>query len=142
MVVEIFGVFPDIVRAGGYHFGISHRPSIPQIPMLVINKLEIRQGELLLEQRGQFLMDGLGPLSDKDDKLIDIPNDVAAAAIYRIILPIVGMTDDPDALLCGSLDRQRRQLLFPDIEQESTFRIIPERAHAWHLFIEGPHVHH
>lgn len=38
-------------------------PSVAQIPVFAIDELEVRQGEFLLQQIGELVLDGLGPLA-------------------------------------------------------------------------------
>ena len=39
------------------------RPAVAEVPVVVINKLEVWEGEFLFEEVGELVLDGLGPLT-------------------------------------------------------------------------------
>ena len=64
------------------------RPTVTKIPMLVINKLEVWQGELFLNQFCQFVLDGFGPMTNKDNELINGPRYTAARYLCIVALEL------------------------------------------------------
>ena len=52
--------------------------------MVVIDKLEVREGELLLEQLCELLLNRLSPLAHQHDELIDIPRHAATFALLDV----------------------------------------------------------
>ena len=51
-----------------------------QIPMLIVNELEVRQRELFFQQFSEFLLDGLSPFAYENVELIYRPNHTATQA--------------------------------------------------------------
>ena len=45
-----------------------------QVPVLVVHELEVRQGEFGLQEYGELLLDGLGPLAYQYDELVLLPH--------------------------------------------------------------------
>lgn len=45
--------------------------------MLVVNKLEVRQRELMLQQLAELVLYGLGPLAHEHDELVNGPRQTA-----------------------------------------------------------------
>lgn len=43
--------------------------------MVVVDELEVREGELLLYKGSELFLDGLCPLANEDDELVDVPSD-------------------------------------------------------------------
>jgi len=44
-----------------------------KVPVLVVDVLEVWEREFLLEKSGEFFLDGLCPMTYKDDELIYVP---------------------------------------------------------------------
>ena len=59
-------------------------PAVTEIPMFVITKLKVRQGEVLFKQRGQLILYILCPLTDEDHKMIYRPSYTATRYLYII----------------------------------------------------------
>ena len=47
--------------------------AVTKVPVMVIDELEIREGELPLQQFGELILDGLCPLAYQHNKLINVP---------------------------------------------------------------------
>ena len=52
--------------------------------MLVVLELEVREGELPLDEGREFVEDGFCPMAHEDDELVDIPRDAAAFALLDV----------------------------------------------------------
>ena len=48
-------------------------PTVTEVPVLIIDVFEVWEGEFLLEKSGEFFLNGLGPMTYKDDELVDVP---------------------------------------------------------------------
>ena len=60
------------------------RPAVTEVPVVVVYKLEIREGELLLQQFGKLVLDGLGPLAHQHNKLINVPGYTTTYALLDV----------------------------------------------------------
>ena len=58
--------------------------------MLVVDELEVRQGELLLQQLGELVLDGLCPLAYEHDELVNVPCHTAARHLRVVALELGG----------------------------------------------------
>ena len=56
--------------------------------MLVVHELEVRQGELGLQQCGELLLNRLGPLAHEHDELVDGPRHAPAGNLRVVALEL------------------------------------------------------
>ena len=49
------------------------RPAVTEVPVVVVDELEVREGEVLFEEVGELGLDGLGPLTHQHNELINVP---------------------------------------------------------------------
>ena len=93
----------------------------------------------MLEEDGEVLLDGLGPVADEDDEAVDDPGDAAARGLGVVArevflvphFPIqLGVYEEWQAVGCGGLDAVRSQFFFPDAEERVRFWVVPEDADA------------
>ena len=130
--------------------------------MLVVDVFEIWEGEFLLEKSGEFFLDGLGPMTYKDDELVDVPGysttrylGVVAFELSGFMLGLrtevflcpnlsmqMGIVDEGHTFFGGFLYLLGGQFLFANAEEVMLVGIVPKDAHAWHLLVEGTHVVH
>ena len=133
-----------------------------EVPVLVIDVLEIWEGEFLLEKSGEFFLDGLGPMAYKDDELVYVPGystarylGVVAFELCGFMLGLrtevflcpnlsmqMGIVDEGHAFFGSFLHLFGSKFLFANAEKGMLFGIVPKDTHAWHLLVEGAHVIH
>lgn len=138
------------------------RPTVAQIPVRIIHKLETGQRELFLYQFCQLFLDWFGPVSDKHNKLIDTPCYSATGYLCiittELCLQVFGLC--AEILFCPHLsvkvwivDKRHPfircffhllwcQFHLTDTEKRMVLRVVPKNAHARHLFVERLHVGH
>ncbi len=66
------------------------RPSMAEIPVLIIHKLKIRKRKLLLDESSQFILYRLCPVAYKYDELINVPSH-SSTGYLRIIAFELGL---------------------------------------------------
>ena len=131
-------------------------PSVAQIPMLVIDELEIRKREFLLNQLREFVQDGLGPMTDQNDELVDIPCHASARDLgiipRKLCLDVFGLgleillrpdlpmqpriVDERNALLGSLLHFTWCDFLLVDPKEALLPRVIPEDTHGGHRLVK------
>lgn len=136
------------------------RPSVAQIPMLVIDEFEIREGEFLLYQGGQLVEYRFCPMANQDDELVDVPSHPPARYLGVIALELgffmlglsleillspnlamqLGVVDERHTLFSSLFHHLWRQLFLMDAKERLFCWIIAEKTYTWHLFVKCLHV--
>ena len=130
--------------------------------MLIVNKLEVRKREFILDKGRQFVKDRLCPMAYKDNELIDIPSHATSwhlgivtfklcflmfglclKVFFRPYLSVQMRIVDKGKPLVGCfLNHLRRYLFLTNTKKGFVLWIVPENTYARHLFIESLHVGH
>lgn len=137
-------------------------PAVAEVPMVIIDKLEVREGELLLEQLCELLLNRLSPLANEHDELIDVPSHSASGDLrvvaskpsllaFSLSLEILlcpdlpvqfGVVDERNTFLSRLFHFARCEFLLMYPKEPVFHRIVPENPYARHLLVEGGHVLH
>lgn len=138
------------------------RPSVAQVPMLIIDEFKIRQRELLLEKLSQLFLNGFCPSSYENNKFINVPCyssswylcvvafkfcffmlGLGTKVFFGPYLPVkVWVVNEWDSVLSSFLHSLRSQFFFVNTKERMVLRVIPEDSHARHLLIECSHTFH
>ena len=63
-------------------------PAVTEVPVLVVHKLEVRQGELFFQQFGELVLNGLCPFANQDNKLIYVPSNTPPRDLSVVALKL------------------------------------------------------
>lgn len=119
--------------------GAGHDVLTLDVPLLVKNEVEGREGEFLLQQGGKLFLDGSRPTTDQDNELVDDPGNSSArrsVVVAREMLTFpdflvkLWINNERHHLTSCRLHTTRRQLFFMDAEERMRFRVVPEDADA------------
>ena len=133
-----------------------------KIPVLVIDKLEIRKREFFFDECRKFVKNRLCPMAYKDNELIDIPSyatswhlSIVALKLCLLVLGLclkvffhpylsvqMRIVDKGKPLISSFFNHLRRYLFLSNTKKGFVLWIVPENTNARHLFIESLHVGH
>jgi hypothetical protein len=116
---------------------------VTEVPVLVVDVFEVWEGEFLLEKSGEFFLDGLCPMTYKDDELVDVPGySTTKIILCQNLSKQMGIVDEGHAFFGCFLHLLGSKFLFANAEEIMLFWIVPKDTYAWHLLVEGSHVVH
>ena len=133
-----------------------------KIPMLIIDKLEVRKREFFLDKGRKFVKNRLCPMAYKNNELINVPSDASSwhlgivtlklgifmsglglKVFFHPYLPVqMRIVDKGKALVGCFFNHFRRYLLLADTKERFVLRVIPKNTDARHLFVESLHISH
>ena len=133
-----------------------------KIPMLIIDKLEIRKREFLFDKGREFIKHRLCPMAYKNNELVNVPGHTASGnlcivpfklgvLVLRLCLEVffhpylpmqLGIVDKWKTFFGCFFNHLRRYFLLTNTKKSFVLRVIPKNTDARHLFVEGLHVGH
>ena len=133
-----------------------------KIPMLVIDKLEVRKRKFFFNKCRKFIKNRLCPMAYKDNELIDIPSHATSWHLgivsFKLCILMFGLclkvffhpylsvqmriVDKGKALVGSFLYHLRRDFFLTNAKKGFVLWIVPEDSNARHLFIKSLHVGH
>ena len=133
-----------------------------KIPMLIVDKLEIRKREFLFNKGCKFIKYRLCPMAYKNNELVNVPSHTASGHLCIVAfklgvlmlrlclevffhphLPVqMGIVDKRKAFVGCFFNHLRRYFLLANTKERFVLRVIPKNTDARHLFIEGLHIGH
>jgi len=135
---------------------------VTEVPVLVVHELEVREGELLLNEGRELVEDGFCPVAHEDDELVDVPSHAAAGNLRVVALKLGGFVLGLglEVLLGPNLTVQLRvvdegqsfvgcflylfgcQFLLANAKEYVIFGVVPKDSDGRHGLVEGAHVSH
>lgn len=104
--------------------------------MFVIYELEVREGEFLLYHPGEFGLDGLCPLTDKDNELVDGPSNTAPGNLGVISLELCffACSLGAEIFLCPNVTMQMR--IASAMKKKFMLRVMPTEAETFQVRVK------
>ena len=129
---------------------------------MVVDELEVREGEFLFEEVGELVLDGLGPLANEYNEFVDVPGDSTTRDLGIVSSELrldmfclgfkvffspnltvqLGVVDEGNTFFSCVLNHFRGKFLFANAKELMVIQVIPKDSDARHLLVERCHVRH
>ena len=133
-----------------------------KIPMLIIDKLEIRKRKLLFYKGCKFIKHRLCPMAYKDNELVDVPSHTASwnlgvvalelgLFVFGLCLKILlgpylsvqtRIVDKRNTFISRFFNHFWGNFLLANAKKGIVVRVVPEDTNAGHLLVKGLHIPH
>ena len=129
---------------------------------MVVDELEVWEGELLFKESRELVLNGLCPLAYKNYEFIDIPSYASTRNLSVITLELstftlrlslkvfplpyltmeLGVVDERYTFLSCFFYYLRGEFFLVDTKEIVVLWVVPEDSNARHLLVEGLHILH